>query len=378
MPGMEKVDRPSRLAIPALVAWAVVFTAAGAGLVLSGRVAVGVVLVVLGVVPSVALVGAAVAVTCVAFDGMERFLGDFATGEEDLETLAHAMRVGHARYPAEQLDRLMANFYEQTPVTNAWFDEHRVDFRQVEITSEDGYGLVGHAAVLAPDSHDWYVFCHGLGGGWKNGLRHARRFAGRGYNLLLVEQRAQGASGGPVIGGGHLERRDAVLWCRWICEQDACARIVLTGESLGGATVLEAAGESDLPSQVACVISDSGYADFWNASACLLSREVLGHKVSLAHPLLDLVRVFFRARRGGYDLADCSAVSAVARSRVPILLIQGGADDLIVPQNAYRLDAACSSEHELLVVEWGGHCSSVVMDPVTYYERVMRFVDAHR
>ena len=375
---MEKVDKPSKFSIPALVGWAVVLAAAGVGLVLCGRVAAGVALVVLGIAPAAVLVGAALVVTNLAFDGMERFLGDFATGEEDLESLAQAMRVGHARYPKEQLDRLMANFYEQTPITNAWFAEHRSDFESVEIVSEDGCRLVGHMALLAPESHGWYVFCHGLGGGWKNGLRHARRFAERGYNLLLVEQRAQGASGGRVIGGGHLERRDAVLWCRWIAGRDADARIVLTGESLGGATVLEATGEGDLPSQVACVISDSGYADFWNASASLLSPEILGHKVPLAHPLLDLVRVFFRARRGGYDLADCSAVSAVAHARVPVLLIQGGADDLIVPQNAYRLDAACASEHDLLVVEWGGHCSSVVMDPATYYERVMRFVGAHR
>ncbi|WP_322153646.1 alpha/beta hydrolase [Paratractidigestivibacter sp.] len=371
----NQVDGPRPACVWALAVWAVVLAGAGAALVARGAVAGGWALVALGVVPAGLLVGAAAFVTHKAFGDMSSFLGDFATGEEDLQTLERAYRLGHQHFPPERLDALMENFLRMTPETNAWLAEHERDFERVDIEDADGARLVGHMARLHPDSHKWFIFCHGLGGGWKNGLRHARRFADKGYNLLLIEQRAQGASGGAVIGAGHLERRDAVLWCRRVAVDDPLARIVLMGESLGGATVLEAAGESELSPQVARIVSDSGYADFWNAAAALISPVVAGRKVSLAHPLLDLARIFFRAHRGGYDIADCRAVDAVARARVPILLIHGGHDNLIDPVNARRLDAACASEHELLVVEWGGHCSSAVADPDLYNSRLFSFVE---
>ena len=263
----------------------------------------------------------------------------------------------------------------------AWFDDVRTSFDEVSITSEDGLRLVGHLLESNPGSANWLIYAHGFGGGWKNGLGIARHFAERGYNLLFIDMRAQGDSGGTVIGGGHLERRDLVQWCRWLAERsDEGSGIVLMGSSLGGAAALEAAGEKDLPQQVKAVVSDSAFADFWNEAIHAMGTLGANGKALPAHPLLDVVRLIFRSRKGGYDIAEPSAVAAIAHAQAPVLIIHGADDQLVTPYNAVRLDEAATTsgvDHELLQVPSAGHCCAAMADPELYYSTVFGFVDRH-
>lgn len=394
--GTGKAQAPSAAPVAMLVLSVVLMALFGVVCITAGHWVLGICLVLIGMVPAIFYVLMARAIVNKAFEGMGSFLGDAATPESGGDVAERAVEMGNSHLPPDKLAVLMSNYREQTPITRAWFEQHVGSFESVDVTSEDGVHLVGHvllaggdAAVAAgdvatagdtataPASHDWFIFAHGLGGGWKNGLAEARRFYERGFNLLLIEERAQGESGGEVIGAGHLERRDLVDWCRWIAARDEAARIVLMGESLGGAAVAEAVGESDLPSQVACAVTDSAYADFWNAAVHVVSEVGLDGKTMPAHPLLDVVRLMFRARKGGYDFADCSAERAVAHAQVPLLLIHSRADTLIPVSHAARLNAACSTPHKLVLIDFAGHCSAAMAEPERYWDAVFSFVGEH-
>ena len=258
-----------------------------------------------------------------------------------------------------------------------WFEFVRPSFEAVDLTASDGCRLVGHELLAGAPSQDWLVYAPGLGGTWKSGLCFARRFAQKGFNLLLLDMRSQGESGGTSVGYGHIERRDLVEWCEWIVSRDADARIVLAGFSMGAAAVVEASGEADLPVQVKAILSDSAYADLWNEAIYLLGREGNGASF-LLRPTLDLARLALRAGGRGFDLAAASAEEAIGRSSMPTFIVHGEADCAVPLCNAARLAEAAACEHELLEVPGAGHCCASLADPDAYYGALFAFLDRVR
>lgn len=258
-----------------------------------------------------------------------------------------------------------------------WFEFVRPSFEAVDLTASDGCRLVGHELLAGAPSQDWLVYAPGLGGTWKSGLCFARRFAQKGFNLLLLDMRSQGESGGTSVGYGHIERRDLVEWCEWIVSQDADARIVIAGFSMGAAAVLEASGEPDLPDQVKAILSDSAYADLWGEAMYLLGREGNGASF-LLRLTLDIARFALRAGKQGLDLAAASAEEAIGRSSTPTFIVCG-ADDTAVPKgSSQRLASAAACEYELLVVPGAGHCCASLADPDAYYGAFFAFLDRAR
>ena len=258
-----------------------------------------------------------------------------------------------------------------------WFEFVRPSFEAVDLTASDGCRLVGHELLAGAPSQDWLVYAPGLGGTWKSGLCFARRFAQKGFNVLLVDMRSQGESGGTSVGYGHAERRDLVEWCEWVASQDADARIVLAGFSMGAATVVEASGEPDLPVQVKAIVSDSAYADLWSEAMYLLGKGN-GAAPFLLRPTLDIARLVLRAGRQGLDLAAASAEGAIDRSSTPTFIVCG-ADDSAVPKgSSQRLASAAACEHELLVVPGAGHCCASLAAPDVYYGALFAFLERVR
>lgn len=379
--GKTPVEKASWSSIASLAGFTACLVAAGAFCISSGQVAVGIGLIVFGIVPCLAIVVMANRIVNRVMDGAEGFLGPRASAESFGPEAEKAFAIANKALSKPELAVAEANRKTESAATKAWFDDVRTSFDEVSITSEDGLRLVGHLLESNPGSANWLIYAHGFGGGWKNGLGIARHFAERGYNLLFIDMRAQGDSGGTVIGGGHLERRDLVQWCRWLAERSGeGSGIVLMGSSLGGAAALEAAGEKDLPQQVKAVVSDSAFADFWNEAIHAMGTLGANGKALPAHPLLDVVRLILRSRKGGYDIAEPSAVAAIAHAQAPVLIIHGADDQLVTPYNAVRLDEAATAagiDHELLQVPSAGHCCAAMADPELYYGTIFGFIDRH-
>ena len=263
---------------------------------------------------------------------------------------------------------------EEADRTWRWLRSLPAGFERVETTSDDGTRLVGHALSCCPGSPRWLVFVHGYHDNWRAGLTYARRSAEAGHNLLLVDLRAHGESGGDWVGAGWLDRRDLVAWCRWVVARAGeGARITLMGISMGAASCLMACGEKDLPGQVAACVADSGYTDFWRTAENVVRTGSLGTPPASPHPLLDVARRRLARARGGYDLMLARPVDALARTRVPVLLIHGDADRVVPPYMAREL-AAAGGGHRLETFPGAGHCCAVFADPGRYWDCVLGFL----
>ena len=245
-------------------------------------------------------------------------------------------------------------------------------YERVEITARDGTGLSGRYIHVA-DGAPLQIQFHGYRGGpvrdFCGGNKLAREM---GQNTLVVEQRAQGPSGGHTITFGILERYDCLDWIEYaLARFGEDTKIMLSGVSMGAATVLMAAG-LELPTAVKGIVADSPYS-----SPREIIRKVcgeMGFPPALAMPIVSLGARLY----GHFDLRAASPVEAVKRAKVPILIVHGEADHF-VPCDMSRAILVSAAEAgrdvKLLTVKDAGHGISFIEDPESYRREMYDFTE---
>lgn len=190
-----------------------------------------------------------------------------------------------------------------------------------------------------------------------------------GYAMLMVDERAHGSSEGDYIGFGCLDRKDALLWIKWIikeCGEDV--QLLLHGNSMGGATVLMTSS-LDLPKQVKGIISDCGFTS---------PKEVFTHVLRTmyhmpAFPMMQIVDKI-NQKLAGYGLDECNAAREVRNAKVPILLIHGSADTFVPCEMCERIYENCASPKKKLIVEGAAHAESYYKATAAYEAAMDDFI----
>lgn len=169
-------------------------------------------------------------------------------------------------------------------------------------------------------------------------------------NIIMIDQRAHGESDGRVISFGINERRDCLAWIDFAIERfGKDVQIIITGISMGGATVLMAAGE-ELPENVIHVLADCPYSSPKEIIVKVIAEMNLPAK--LLYPFVKFgARVF-----GGFDLEEASPIEAVKKSRIPIIFVHGDTDAFVPFEMSLRMYNTCSSEKKQLIrIAGAGH-----------------------
>lgn len=251
--------------------------------------------------------------------------------------------------------------------TAKWLET--VDRKKIAARTADGYTLVAAEFPAVSESDKWVLLLHGYTG-WKEEMyQFAYWYSEQGFHVLVPDLRCQGESEGDFIGMGWTDHYDCELWIDYILMQTPEAQIVLHGQSMGAATALIMAGSPEVSGQIMAVVSDSAYTEAY---------EMFGDKITEwfhlpAAPFVDSACLMLRLR-GGYNLKDASALSAVAKSRIPTLFIHGDQDRMIDVGMSYELFEAASGEKELFIVEGAGHAQAQDKDPEEYYGQIDAFL----
>ena len=198
-----------------------------------------------------------------------------------------------------------------------------------------------------------------------------RAFA-QGRSALIVDHRGSGTSDGNVITFGVNESRDCLAWVNFLLENiDANAQIILTGISMGAATVLTAAGE-DLPPNVVGVIADCGYS-----TPRAIIKKVMRDMHLPAWFFYPFVRLGARIY-GHFDPDARSPLAAMPRCHVPVIFFHGDTDDFVPQSMSEENYAACAAPDKRLVITKGaGHGLCLPMDPQGYLANLASFFEPY-
>ncbi|MBQ3015653.1 MAG: alpha/beta hydrolase [Clostridia bacterium] len=220
----------------------------------------------------------------------------------------------------------------------------------ITIKSHDGLSLSGNYYEYKPGAPIELLF-HGYQGcGERDLSAGVERCFAIGRSAVIIDQRSHGASEGRTTTFGIKERFDCLTWIEYITERfGKDTKIILTGVSMGAATVMMAAGEK-LPENVVCVLADCGYS-----SAKAIIKKVIremGLPADLLYPFVRLGAFVF----GGFKLEETSPLEAVKRANVPIIFIHGDNDAFVPHSMSAELYEACASKHKKFVISPGaGH-----------------------
>lgn len=250
----------------------------------------------------------------------------------------------------------------------AWIKEVRaLPQESVSITSFDGLTLRGKYYEYEPGA-PIELMMHGYRGEAERDLcGGVQRCFALKRSALIVDQRACGTSDGNIITFGIKEKQDCLDWVDFMIQKfGPDVRIILTGISMGGATVLMAAGE-ELPSNVIGVLADCGYTSPKEIIIKVIRQLHLPDKV--LYPLIKLAAKLFCK----FDLEECSALEAMAKCKVPVILFHGEADDFVPCDMSRANYEACVSTKKLVTIADAGHGLSYVFDSEKYLAELGAF-----
>lgn len=188
-----------------------------------------------------------------------------------------------------------------------------------------------------------------------------------GLNVLAVDQRAHGRSGGRTITFGIKERNDVLSWIQFVNRRfGENTPILISGLSMGAATVLMASG-LQMPGNVAGILADCPYDS--PAGIILKVAKEKGYPPKLIYPFMWLAAFLF----GKFRLTETTALDAVRNCKIPILLIHGE-DDRFVPCEMSEAISKANPLCSFHTFPGAGHGLCYTTDPMKYEMLVYRFL----
>ena len=211
------------------------------------------------------------------------------------------------------------------------------------------------------------IVLHGIAASREQNVAMARLLLPLGYSVLTPDLRGHGESDGIAI-YGVLEAEDIHRWADWLFRTGHVARLYGIGASLGGSVLLQSL---DFEPRFRAVIAESAYSDFPSIARERIARMMPAGFKWLAQPVVFSGLLWTRWRYK-IDLREASPIAAVGRTRVPILLIHGLADDRTSPGHSRRL-AAINPRSRLWLVPGAGHTAAWSTAPDAFEYRITRW-----
>ncbi len=255
----------------------------------------------------------------------------------------------------------------------AWIKEIRaMTHTDVSIVSFDGLRLCGKYYEYSKGAPIEIMF-HGYKGTAERDLcGGVYRCFELGHSALIVDHRGSGSSEGRVTTFGAKESRDCLAWVDFVINNiDKDARIILTGISMGAATVMIAAS-MDLPPNVVGVLADCGYTSTKDIIKKVMRDMRL--PANIMYPFVKLGARLF----GRFDTDGLSPIKSMKKCCLPVIFFHGDTDDYVPYSMSEENYAACVSQHKRLVTIHGaGHGLCFPVDMKTYFDELEAFFAPH-
>jgi len=188
-----------------------------------------------------------------------------------------------------------------------------------------------------------------------------------GHNALLINHRASGNSEGKIITFGINESRDCLAWINFVLtEINPDAKIILTGISMGAATVMNVSG-MELPENIIGILADCGYTSNEDIIKKVIKEMHL--PAGILYPFARLgARIF-----GKFNLDEFAPIEQVKKSKIPTIFFHGDADDFVPHYMSEQNFEACAAKKKLVIIKGAGHGLAYPVDKEYYLNEAREF-----
>lgn len=241
-------------------------------------------------------------------------------------------------------------------------------YDEVRVTTSDGLSLVGWS--IPSRSGALVLAQHGYKADRGEMLNEAAMLQKHGYGVLITSLRTHDMSDGHLITFGKFEMRDLEAWYEFARRQPGVSpeRIGILGNSLGGTLAIQFAASHP---GVKAVATNSAFSSLDDTITTSL-RFFTGLP---SFPFVPLIK-FWAEREAAFRTADVDAKRWIGQlSPRPVLLMQGGADQVVSPESGQRLFDAAGEPRELWSDPGVGHAKFDTVMPSEYERRVVGFFD---
>lgn len=239
------------------------------------------------------------------------------------------------------------------------------------VTLKTKNGINIDAWYAKPDSaaKGTVILFHGIMANKGMLLPEASEFRYNGYNVMLVDFRAHGNSGGKITTIGAKESEEVKLAYDYIFQLGE-KNIFLYGLSMGSVVVSKAVSEYDLkPSGVFLEIPFESLLTHLRARARLQGFSGIGEK-----PFGFLVTMWIGIERK-FNAFKFQTTSYVSKLNCPVLMQWGAKDEYVLKSETDKVYAAIHSpDKKLVIYDHAGHQSLLQNDHVTWRKEVEKFL----
>lgn len=223
--------------------------------------------------------------------------------------------------------------------------------------------------LINANSKKTVIIVHGYAAKKEFRLMDAPFYYNMGFNVLLIDNRAHGASDGRWVTMGVKEAEDLKKWAYWIARRYPATQILLDGVSMGSSTVLNASC-LQLPSNVKGIVADCGYTSTHDVVLNIFNQY---HIPNIA---ITFWGEFF-ARCHGFSLKRKNPIISVEKAKLPALFIHGDSDTFVPTYMVDELYKHYAGEKTLIKTPNTGHAASFTIQPEMCQEAVKKFIKKH-
>lgn len=221
-----------------------------------------------------------------------------------------------------------------------------LDYQPVELHAADGTELFAWFLPARGKARGSVLYLHGNGQNISTQFANVAWMPAAGFNVLALDYRGYGGSQGePSLPGAQLDI-DAAMQALLLRPDVDPARIVVFGQSLGGALAIHYVAHSRFRDSVRALIVDSAFSDY----------ERIGRE-KLAAAVITWPFQWFASL--AIDNRYSPEASVGLLSPIPVLFIHGDADSIVPLHHSQRLFELAGFPKELWVVPGAGHIQAI-------------------
>jgi uncharacterized protein len=251
-------------------------------------------------------------------------------------------------------------FYHPNAVEYMLPSDSGLSYEDVTFESNDGTKLHGWFIPAKDPAWATVIHFHGNAGNISGHLRFVNWLPYHGCNLLMFDYRGYGTSEGKPSRRGLFEDSMAALDYALSRDDVDPERVVLLGQSLGGADAIAVASEAG-DAVVRAVVLDSAFYSY---------RSIVRDKIGEL-PVLG----WFKSPLS-YVMATNSFHSGrliASLSPIPVMIIHGTDDQVVPYHHGQMLYEHAREPKTFLTVEGGKHVTALTVYGHIYQQQVLEF-----